>query len=138
MKATGIVRNIDELGRLTLPKELRATLCLENGTYAEIYLTNEQNRVIIEKANSEKADSKCSVRKIDKLGRLVIPASIRRVLSIELCEPIEIFVDEDKMVLKRYIPGCIFTGEMGDTVTYKGYNVSRKAIAELVKLAKTI
>lgn len=138
MKATGIVRGMDELGRLTLPKELRTALCLESGTYAEIYLTKEQNRVIIEKTNSEKHVSKCARRKIDKLGRLVIPSSIRNILNIGLNEAIEIFTDGDKMVLRKYTPGCIFTGEIKDTVTYKGYNVSKEAIAELVKLANTI
>ena len=51
-------------------------------------------------------------------------------------DPLEIFVDDDKIILKKYNPADIFTGEdMDDLIDYKGKKVSRKSIIELAKLA---
>lgn len=54
------------------------------------------------------------VRKVDELGRIVIPMELRRTLDIKLKEPIEIFVDGDQIVLKKYEPSheCMLTGEI--------------------------
>ncbi|MEB4860804.1 MULTISPECIES: AbrB/MazE/SpoVT family DNA-binding domain-containing protein [Priestia] len=54
------------------------------------------------------------VRKVDELGRVVIPVELRKVLSIKEKDPIEIFVDGDHIILKNYIPHnkCIITGEI--------------------------
>ncbi|MGG1878243.1 AbrB/MazE/SpoVT family DNA-binding domain-containing protein [Paenibacillus cisolokensis] len=55
------------------------------------------------------------VRNIDALGRLVIPAELRRTLNITDMDPIEIFVDGDQIVLKKYARGCCFCGNtVGD------------------------
>ena len=48
MKATGIVRKIDELGRLVIPKEMRSTRGWENGNPIEIWL-DEQGNVVLRK-----------------------------------------------------------------------------------------
>lgn len=50
------------------------------------------------------------VRKIDELGRIVLPIEIRNTLDIKPKDSIEIFVDDDKIVLKKYQPSCIFCG----------------------------
>ncbi|MED5121890.1 AbrB/MazE/SpoVT family DNA-binding domain-containing protein [Priestia megaterium] len=54
------------------------------------------------------------VRKVDELGRVVIPVELRKVLSIKEKDPIEIFVDGDHIILKNYTPHneCIITGEV--------------------------
>ncbi|TCN04427.1 transcriptional pleiotropic regulator of transition state genes [Bacillus sp. BK006] len=54
------------------------------------------------------------VRKVDELGRVVIPVELKKVLSIKEKDPIEIFVDGDHIILKNYIPHneCIITGEI--------------------------
>ncbi|MGF9891718.1 AbrB/MazE/SpoVT family DNA-binding domain-containing protein [Priestia megaterium] len=60
------------------------------------------------------------VRKVDDLGRIVIPKEIRRVLEIAEKDPVEIFVDNDQIVLKKYKPSnsCVITGEVSqDNVT---------------------
>ncbi|MFT8322856.1 MAG: AbrB/MazE/SpoVT family DNA-binding domain-containing protein [Bacillus sp. (in: firmicutes)] len=56
------------------------------------------------------------VRKIDELGRIVIPKELRKLRSLEIGTPIEIFVDSDKIVLKKYEPGmkCSITDEITD------------------------
>lgn len=48
------------------------------------------------------------VRKVDELGRIVLPIELRRTLDIEIKDPIEIFVDGDYILLKKYEPACIF------------------------------
>ncbi|QTN00758.1 AbrB/MazE/SpoVT family DNA-binding domain-containing protein [Sediminibacillus dalangtanensis] len=56
------------------------------------------------------------VRKLDQLGRIVIPMEVRRNLEIEEKDPVEIFVDEDKIVLQKYKPRkqCMITGEISE------------------------
>jgi transcriptional pleiotropic regulator of transition state genes len=56
------------------------------------------------------------VRKLDDLGRIVIPKETREQLYIDIKEPLEIFLDEEEpaIILKKYTPGCIFCGDMGE------------------------
>lgn len=56
------------------------------------------------------------VRKVDELGRVVIPIELRRTLGIEQKDSLEIYVDEDKIVLKKYMPNmtCSITGTVSD------------------------
>ncbi|MBC5638391.1 MULTISPECIES: AbrB/MazE/SpoVT family DNA-binding domain-containing protein [Ornithinibacillus] len=56
------------------------------------------------------------VRKVDELGRVVIPIELRRTLDINIKDPLEIYVDNDKVILKKYQPNmaCQITGESSD------------------------
>lgn len=51
------------------------------------------------------------VRKVDELGRVVIPKELRRTMEITEEDSMEIFVDGDRIILKKYRPGCVFCGE---------------------------
>ena len=75
------------------------------------------------------------VRKLDELGRITIPIELRRTLDVVERDPIEIFTDEGSIILKKYIPSDIFTGEMDDLVEYKGKKVSKATIRELARIA---
>ncbi len=76
------------------------------------------------------------VRRVDELGRVVLPAELRRNLHIdEKKDSLEIFIDEDKIILKKFLSGDIFTGEMEDLIDYHGKKVSRSSIIEMAKLA---
>lgn len=75
------------------------------------------------------------VRKVDELGRVVLPIELRRTLKIDEKDSLEIFVDNEKIVLKKYAPGDIFTGKMEDLVEYKGIKVSRSSIKEMAEIA---
>lgn len=75
------------------------------------------------------------VRKVDELGRVVLPIELRRNLDIHEKDALEIFVDSDKVILKKYQPADIFTGSMEDLVDYKGKKVSKATIIELAKAA---
>jgi transcriptional pleiotropic regulator of transition state genes len=75
------------------------------------------------------------VRKVDELGRVVIPIELRRTLNIEERDSLEIFVEGDKIILKKYEPACIFTGDASDVVNFMGKNISVGAIRELIQWA---
>ncbi|ADZ85376.1 AbrB/MazE/SpoVT family DNA-binding domain-containing protein [Cellulosilyticum sp. ST5] len=75
------------------------------------------------------------VRKVDELGRVVLPIELRRNLDINEKDALEIFVDEDRIILKKYEPADIFNGSMDDLIDYKGKKVAKKTILELARLA---
>ena len=74
------------------------------------------------------------VRKVDELGRVVLPIELRKTLSINEKDALEIFTDEDRIILKKYEPADIFTGEMDNLIEYKGKKVSRASIIEMARL----
>lgn len=71
------------------------------------------------------------VRKVDELGRIVLPIELRRTLDIEIKDPIEIYVDGDYIMLKKYNPACVICGSMEELVSFEGKNICRKCIEEL-------
>lgn len=68
------------------------------------------------------------VRKVDELGRVVIPMELRKTMGIDIKDPLEIFVEEETIILKKYEPACIFCGNAKDTVTFGGRVLCRKCI----------
>lgn len=78
------------------------------------------------------------VRKLDELGRITLPIELRRTLGIGDREPLEIFVDEEQIVLEKYAPADIFTGEKSELIEYCGKKVSKDSIREMAKLAGLI
>jgi AbrB family transcriptional regulator, transcriptional pleiotropic regulator of transition state genes len=77
------------------------------------------------------------VRKVDELGRVVIPIELRRILEIKEKDALEIHVDGERIVLKKYDPTCIFTGEVEETICYKNKIISRKCIEEMYALLQS-
>ena len=73
------------------------------------------------------------VRRVDELGRIVLPMEIRNKLEINPKDPIEIYVESDKIILKKHTPCCIICGDEKDNVTYKEKRFCKKCIAELNK-----
>jgi len=71
------------------------------------------------------------VRKVDELGRIVLPIELRRVLDIAEKDQLEIYVDEASIVLKKYHPTCIFCNSSNNTVDYKGKVVCENCLGEL-------
>ncbi len=71
------------------------------------------------------------VRKVDELGRVVIPIELRRTMGIEIKDPIEIFVEGQNIILKKYQPSCIFCNGMNDVVYYKGKNICADCLHDL-------
>ena len=75
------------------------------------------------------------VRKVDELGRVVLPIELRRNLDIQEKDALEIFVDNEKIILKKYQPADIFSGSMEDLIDYKGKKISKATIIELARIA---
>ncbi len=71
------------------------------------------------------------VRKVDELGRVVIPIELRRTLTIEEKDSLEIYVDGEHIILKKYEPACIFCGNARDVKPYKGKNICPACMDEL-------
>ena len=73
------------------------------------------------------------VRPIDQLGRIVIPIELRRTLDIEVGDPLEIFVDGEEVILRKYEPGCVFCGNAKYVVEFKGKKVCTNCIKGICK-----
>ena len=65
------------------------------------------------------------VRKLDELGRVVLP------MDLNIHDTVEIFVEDDKIILKKYHPACIFCGDARDVTTFKGKLVCVNCLREL-------
>ena len=73
------------------------------------------------------------VRKVDELGRVVLPIELRRTLDIAEKDPLEIYVNGNTIILKKYEPACIFCGNAKDVSNYKGKNICSECMSELKK-----
>lgn len=71
------------------------------------------------------------VRRVDDLGRVVLPISVRRDLSIDPKDDVEMFVDGENIVLQKYVPGCVFCGEHEGLSKFKGKIVCRSCMEDL-------
>lgn len=76
------------------------------------------------------------VRTVDKLGRIVLPAELRKTMDYDVDEPLEIFVDDDKVILKKYNPSCLFCGSSENTVKYKEKLVCAECARKLKELSE--
>ena len=70
-------------------------------------------------------------RRVDELGRIVIPKELRRDLNITTKDYLEIFRDEDSIVLRKYSAGCIFCGNMEDCIEYNGKIICRECAKKI-------
>ena len=68
------------------------------------------------------------VRKVDELGRVVIPIELRRTLRIEEKDALEIYVDGEKIILKKYEPACIFCGNAENVRNFKDKNICQDCL----------
>lgn len=71
------------------------------------------------------------VRQMDHLGRVVLPIELRRTLDIHEKDSLEIYVDDDSIILKKYEPACIFCGGADSITVFKGKNVCAHCLEEL-------
>ena len=133
MKSTGIVRKIDQLGRIVIPKELRKALnIVEEKDSLEIYVEDEQ--VVLKKCKEGLVVSGVS-RKVDQLGRIVLPIELRRNLDIaEEKDSLEIFIEDETIYLKKHLPACIFCMNARNVISFKGRNICKNCIKEIKKI----
>lgn len=73
------------------------------------------------------------IRKVDELGRIVLPIEMRRTLEIGERDELEIFVENDRIVLQKYEPSCVFCTSSQGLTLFRGKNVCRDCIEKLTK-----
>jgi transcriptional pleiotropic regulator of transition state genes len=133
MKATGIIRRIDDLGRLVFPIEIRRILAIEEGDQMEIYVTD--NKIVCKKYVPSMGQATTSiVRPLDALGRTVIPMELRKMLSLPHKAAMQIFVEGDAIVLKEYEEKCVFCGSSADLMDFKNKRICAVCKDQLSKL----
>ncbi len=71
------------------------------------------------------------VRKVDALGRVVLPIELRRTMGIDIKDPIEIFVDGEFIILRKYQSSCIFCDNSSDVIDYKGKSICKSCLKEI-------
>lgn len=133
MKSTGIVRKVDQLGRIVIPKELRKALkIVEIEDSLEIYM--EDGTIVLKKIPDE-IEAEGVARKVDQLGRIVLPIELRRMLDIvEERDSLEIYIDSEKIFLKKYMPACIFCSDARNIYSFKGKNICLNCIDEIKEI----
>ena len=73
------------------------------------------------------------IRNVDELGRIVVPKEMRKKMDIANSDPVEIYVDGDKIILTKYQPSCTFCGSEDEVVEFKGKKICALCIEEIKK-----
>ena len=71
------------------------------------------------------------VRKVDELGRIVLPAEIRQSMDINVRDALEIFTDEGRIILQKYEPSCVFCTNVDGITIYKNKRICSNCLAAL-------
>ncbi len=74
-------------------------------------------------------------RKVDRLGRVILPKALRNTLEISTSDPVEIYIEEEMIFVKKHFPACIFCEDTVDVVEYNGKNICKRCLEELKALA---
>ena len=73
------------------------------------------------------------VRKVDELGRIVLPIELRRMLDIAERDELEIYMENDRIILQKYESSCVFCASTQGLVSYKGKNVCQTCIRNMTR-----
>lgn len=71
------------------------------------------------------------VRRLDNLGRLVLPIELRRIFGIEKHDGLEIFTDNGRIILRKYEPDCTFCGNTDEVTNFKNRNICVSCLSEM-------
>ena len=74
------------------------------------------------------------IRKVDDLGRIVLPIELRRTLDIAERDELEIYMESDHIVLKKYEPACVFCASDRKLISYNGKNVCRECVRKMAQM----
>jgi len=77
------------------------------------------------------------VRKVDELGRVVIPIELRRTLAIAEKDSLEIYVDSDRIILRKYEPtcSCVLCGNADEVTVFKNKNICQECLDAMISKA---
>lgn len=73
------------------------------------------------------------IRKVDDLGRIVLPIELRRVLGIEERDELEIYMDDGRIILQKFEPACTFCGSSQSLISYRGKNVCQECVRKMAE-----
>jgi transcriptional pleiotropic regulator of transition state genes len=136
VKSTGIVRQVDNLDRIVIPKELCRALNVAPKAPMEIFF--EDGRIVIkqyvDKADAKKKGDLGVVRRLDALNRIVIPKELCKKMDLEPKDALEIFVEGEMLVFGKYEPSCIFCHEANNVINFKGKLVCKDCVNEISKM----
>lgn len=82
----------------------------------------------------EKMKSTGITRQVDELGRFVLPIEIRRALDIKVRDSLEIFTDEGRIILQKYVPACFFCSNADGLVNFENKRICRECLEKIKKL----
>lgn len=71
------------------------------------------------------------IRRVDQLGRIVLPAELRKIMNISDKDALEIFVDDGRIILSKYTPACIFCDNVDNVVHFKGKRICSACLEKL-------
>ena len=71
------------------------------------------------------------IRKVDDLGRIVLPIELRRTMDIAERDDLEIYIENDRIILQKFEPACIFCGSSEDLISYRGKNVCQDCVKKM-------
>lgn len=71
------------------------------------------------------------VRTVDKLGRIVLPMELRRTFDLSVKDEIEIYTEDDMIILKKHQKSCVFCRKTENLVDYKDRSICAECLAEL-------
>ncbi len=136
MKSTGIVRHVDVLDRIVIPKELRKMLDIKPKDLLEISVSQD-NLIVLSVCKDKNTNEYIGLtRHLDDLGRIVIPKEICRTLGITNNDSLEIFIDGLNIVLCKYMHSCVFCKEASNNISYKDKRVCKQCVKNLLELIK--
>lgn len=72
-----------------------------------------------------------TIKIVDELGRLIIPHELRKTMNIDIQDPIEVYIENNKIIIKKYIPSCVFCGENTHNINYMGRSICKNCLSEM-------
>lgn len=120
--AKGLIRNIDELGRVTIPIDYRQQLDIKGLDRTDITIDNAIIRL-----------SKGHGRKLDKLGRYTIPMELRKSFGWSIGQAMDIYVEDNQICIRKN--GCEWCDNTEDLIKVKGHHICKACAAEVKSIA---
>lgn len=126
----GIVRKIDQLGRITIPIEYRKTIDLKAGNKVGLQLEGKTIHIV-------KQDNFIGMtRPLDELGRIAIPIEIRRELGFTERQKVDLYIKEEEICIQKKSNACAIcgrTGELFKLEKIKEVHICNSCIQNLLK-----
>lgn len=126
MVATGLTRRVSKLGRIMVPKAIRNRYGISEHSPVEIF--RQGDFIVIKKFISDTEEIKSKYH-TDNVGRIVLPKALRKEFA--LTDPddyVEIFTENDSILLKKYEKSCLICGNFENLITVKGKKLCRECL----------